>query len=304
FILLFLLSAVTPAIYAEDFISSKDMRDEITKTVKTEMDNQNDGLLRKGGDTDTDGGLINVISFSQDIVTKKGTPVTEKKECIAIVIDDAWAIVSGKCFLSKGDKLFPYAGEVNTSYNHSFSVFLGGSWNPVQPYLTKNLYLLRAVNESGVPLFEENHKANLAFVSAKDKEQFDSSFSNGTFEVNITKRKEAENVSHPYYGVEREIRDKKIKEIYLDSNDTIARVSSFPKLRAGDPLFYTQKGKKYLLGFAKAINHIDNAQKSNYKVRTDNVILLTGSDKQEIINKIKSVDPEAATRIEKRALVK
>ena len=72
------------------------------------------------------------------------------------------------------------------------------------------------------------------------------------------------------------------------------------KLRAGDPLFYIENGNKYLLGFANATNLWDNFDKT----RTDKVILLTESDKQEIISKIKSVDPIASKRIEKSILAK
>jgi hypothetical protein len=72
------------------------------------------------------------------------------------------------------------------------------------------------------------------------------------------------------------------------------------ELRAGDPLFYIENGKRYLLGFANAVNLWDNFSNT----RTDKVLLFTDSDIKSILDKIGSVDPEAQKRIRKNVLAK
>lgn len=322
-ILLFLISAVCPCIsaelYASDFIPGKDLRDEITKTVKTEMDNQNTEYK----EPINSGGLVNVIKFRQEIFTEPsiysaGNKSLENndKECIAIVIDDSWAVASKKCRLSQGDKLGNISGTVEKASASNFRViFLDRIYN-ADSYAVGNVFLLRVVNKDGNPVFAAAPKANLAFAKSANITEFVDNFKDGYFEVNRTDKHKAahddgqhhawEDNFHSYYGVGRNTYEKEIKEVYKDdkTNNIIARISaSFIRgklLRAGDPLFYIKNGKRYLLGFANATNLWDNFDNT----RTDRVILLTNSDTRQIWEKINSVDPKAAKRIQDNLLVK
>ncbi len=316
FTLLFMFSVICPTAYVElhanDSILNKEMRDQITQTVKSEViDNQELGTI---DNNPIPGGLINVIFFRQDISTTGDKYVsTDKKECIAIAIDDAWAVASKKCQLSKGDKISPLPGEVETVSTSNFRIIINNRIYKVDNYETKNLILLRAVNENGNPLFSLGAKPQLAYVSANYVHGDD--FLDGSFEVNRTDRKKAayddshgsyEDNFHPYYGVGRTNYPKTLKSFNYDKNtqNLFARISTSwiggKELRAGDPLFYIENGKRYLLGFANAVNLWDNFSNT----RTDKVLLFTDSDIKSILDKIGSVDPEAQKRIRKNVLAK
>ena len=318
-ILLFLFSTmctiISTELYANDVVINKEMKSQIAQTVKSEVADNSAIEIKDSGYNA--GSLVNVIFFNQEITTENGNYVpNSNKECISVVIDDAWAVASKKCVISKGEEISPSSGIADRVSSSNFRIVLNDILHKVPAYETKNLILLRAVNENGNPLFASIANADLAFAPTADLVKFVSYFLGGTFEVNRTKEKKAahddghygawEDNFHPYYGVSRKTYEKKIKAVYRDPNTknlmaTISATLVSPRLiRAGDPLFYVNNGKKYLLGFARATNLWDNFDNT----RTDRVILLTNSDKKEILSKIKSVDSEAAARIEKNIFVK
>ena len=103
----------------------------------------------------------------------------------------------------------------------------------------------------------------------------------------------------PNYNVGRTTYPKTIKSFeYKESEDRIfVRVSKSwiaPKeLRAGDPLFYVENGKRHLLGFGYATNLWDNFDGS----RTDKVYIFDYSDIRDIFETVRSVDKAAEARI-------
>ena len=319
FTFLFLISAVCPLIAAEFYdnvISNKEIGNMLNKNIQAEVVDSKDA--ESDENLGANSGLVNVILFHQEIYTEGGREVTHpKKDCVSVVIDDAWVIASKKCLLTKGDNISPLPGRVESSYISRFRVVLNGKTYKVaekNQLTTKNFFLLKVTNENGNPVFSVSPKANLAFASSSDKAKFDKEFAGGTFEINRTDKHNSihddghhavwEDNFSAYYGVGRESYEKEIEALTQEGDNIIATVSStwvYPKLlRAGDPLFFIKEGKRYLLGFGNAVNLWDNFDKT----RSDKVILLTKSDKEEIIKKIKSVDSKAAARIEKNSLVK
>lgn len=327
FTLLFLASCISPVFSAENVISSNEIRNEINKTVKTQIENDSN-FAYFGNKSDSSDSLIKIIKFDLSVLgesrlygdqsydNNKNIP----NECIAVVIDDAWAIASKTCRLYKGVKINRTVYTVKEANTSNFRVLSRKGkkssddvWSKVRSYELNNFFLLNAVNNNSNPLFSSDEKANITFTNTADINQFKSDFSDGIFNVNRTDKHTAgttdtgdayEDNFHPYYGVGRANYKKEIISLSKEANNTIATVSSTwikPKLlRTGDPLFYIENGQKYLLGFGKAANLYDNFDAT----RTDKVVLLTNSDKDEIINKIKSVDPDSAARIEKDILVK
>ena len=309
--LLFMFSVICPA-YASDALLDNEMRDQIAQTVKAELeDNQK---MQVTGDNPVASNLINVIMFHQEITTEGGKFMsTDKKECIAIAIDDAWAVASKRCHLSKGDKISPYPGTVQDVSTANFRIIINNHIYKVTNYETKNLILLRAINENGNPIFSLGSKPQLAYVSAEHVHIDD--FLGGTFEVNRTDRHKAayddshdayEDNFHPYFSVGRTTYEKTLKSFNYDkkTKNIFARISTSwiggKELRAGDPLFYVENGTRYLLGFGNAVNLWDNFSGT----RTDEVLLFTHSDIKDILDKVGSVDPEAQNRIRKNVLAK
>ena len=312
FTLMFLLSAIGSAVYAENLIDSKDMRDEISKTVKTEVADNQGAKIKATNDYDIAGSFVNVIFFRQDIVTESGKSVSnDNKDCVAVAIDDAWAVASKKCRLSQGDKIAPLPGTVKNVSTSNFRIVINDRAYKVDAYETKNLLLLRAVNENENPLFSLDFKPKLAYAYELDFE--DGRFNKGFFEVNRTNIHKAayddshdvyEDNFHPYYKVGRKTYKKEVKSVH-ENNTTkniYAKISTSwiggKELRAGDPLFYVQDGRRYLLGFGNATNLWDNFSNT----RTDNVLLFTYSDIADIVNRIESIDPAAKNRIWKNIL--
>ena len=215
--------------------------------------------------------------------------------------------------LSKGDKISPFPGIVKDVSTNNFRIIINNRIYTLTNYETKNLILLRAVNENGNPLFSLNFKPKLAYVSAKYANKGD--FLEGTFEVNRTDIHKAayddshdayENKFHPYYGVGRTTYTKTLKSFSRDdkTGNVFAKISTSwiggKELRAGDPLFYIENGRRYLLGFGNAVNLWDNFSDT----RTDKVLLFTHNDIKDILNTIKTVDPKAEARIRKNVLAK
>lgn len=321
FTFIFMLSAMCTLVYAEDFVFDKEaVKQEIDNAIKTEVA---DNTQLKSSDDNSLPGLVNVIFFHQEVFNapskySEGNKLVENrnKECIAIVIDDAWAVASKKCLLSKGEKMEPIPGTVERSNASNFRVIFSGKTYNADSYAVGNVFLLRVVNKDGKPVFASAPKANLAFAKSADISEFINYFKDGIFEVNRTNKHKAghddgqhnafEDDFHSYYGVDRTTYEKEIEEIYKDNktNNMLAQVSStlfYPKLlRAGDPLFYVENGQKYLLGFANATNLWDNFDGT----RTDKVILLTYPDTRLIWEKVNSIDPKAAKRIHDNILVK
>lgn len=301
FTFIFMLSAMCALVYAEDFVFDKEaVKQEIDSVIKTELADGGKAVRAKEIK-----GVVQVIRFNQDIVTRGNKNVSNpNKECIAVVIDDEWAVASKKCRLAKGDKLGDIPGTVDSSSSYNFRIIIGSKEVPVKSYELDNVFLLRAQN------FKFNDKANLVLTS--DLSALMDSFKDGKFEVDRTNKHRAayegqhatyENISS-YYGVGRKTYEKDIESVYKDNktDNMLAQVSStlfYPKLlRAGDPLFFVKDGQKYLLGFGNAVNLWDNFDGT----RTDKVILLKNT--RLIWEKINSVDPKAAKRIHDNLLVK
>ena len=319
FTLFFLVSVLGPALFSGNIVTNKEMKETITKTVKTEIEgNYAPKHVTFGSEDPT--GLINVIQFRQNIYNapskysdgNKYVEDLQEGECIAIAIDESWAVASKKCLLAKGEKMKPIPGTVGSSSASNFKIIVSGKTYTADNYKVGNVFLLRVVNEKGTPIFLSAPKAGLAFVKSSDESEFKNNFEDGYFEVDITDKHTSayadfhnayEDNFHSYLGVGRKSYKKEVKEVYKDdkTKDILAQVKS-AKLRAGDPLFYIENGNKYLLGFANATNLWDNFDNDN--TRTNKVILLAESDKQEIISKINSVDPVAGKRIEKSILAK
>lgn len=308
FTLLFVLFAICPV------ISGQEMREQITQAVKAGVkDNQEAKPDELNANSDVNR-LVNVIFFRQDIVTEGGASLTnDNKECVAVVIDKAWAIASKKCRLSKGEKVSPAAGTVDSAYSSNFRIILNNRSYKVAHYETKNLFILRAIDENGNPLFKDNPQVNLAYTWEKALPE---DFREGAFEVNRTDKHSAkkddgshnswEDNFHPYYGVARRTFPKEINSFRYDKKiqSVFATISASliygKEVRAGDPLFYIERGKKYLFGFANATNLWDNFPHT----RTDKVLVFTFSDIKEMTEKIQPIDRDVALRIRQNMLFK
>ncbi len=328
--LMFLMAAMIPLsveLYAEDAINTKEIESTITKAFKSEISNESWGKDEVGVNY-TDNGMIKVFRFDQNIEGE--SYLLEDKfydnvdsishECIAIVIDDAWAVASKKCRLSVGDRINSTSFKVKTVGIYNLRVLYSKGkkpsadiWASVKRYDTNNLFLIYAIDKNSNPLFHQSAKAKLTYNTTKDIDKFNSNFAQGAFEVNRTNKHKSdtgdagdayEDNFSAYYGVERKNYPKTIKSLDEDNKQVLAKLSTTwiggKELRAGDPLFYVENGEKYLLGFANATNLWDNFSNT----RTDKVILFNYADVREIFDKIKSVDPEAAARVEKNLLVK
>ncbi len=311
FILLFMFSLTLPAISAQPLNS--EMKN-IVKDVKVSMDKLETEIKTVDNYKDTDDSLVNVIFFRQDLITEGGKSMSNNnKECVAIAIDEAWALASKKCRLSKGDNISPDPGTVKSVSTGNFRIIINDRAYKVANYETKHFILLRAIDENGNPLFL-GHEPNLAYVSAEYLHKDD--FLGGTIEVNRTDINKAahdtqhnawEDNFHPYYDVGRTTYPKTLKSFNYDkkAGNLFAKISTTwiggKDLRAGDPLFYVEKGKRYLLGFGYAINLWDNFENV---ARTDKVLLFTHDDIKDIFYTIRPIDLEASNRIIENVFIK
>ena len=165
FALMFVFSLICPSIFAEN-IADNEMRNQIAQTVEAEIADDVESGFGCSTDYDIAGGLVHTIFFQQDITTEGGKFVSNPaKDCVAVAIDDAWAVAYKKCVLSKGDNISPLPGKVKEVSFGNFRIVVNGRSYPVASYNTRNLILLRAVNENGNPLFSLYVKPKLTCLS-------------------------------------------------------------------------------------------------------------------------------------------
>ncbi len=301
FITLFFVSLFCPII-ANDLID-KEVISEIGEIVS-------EGVIDVKEEKDSSSGAseksVARIVFTQTVnaeMTTYDRPLVNKyKDCVAVIIDDAWAIASKKCKLAPGDKTY-VAGEVIdvsvSDFKIEFNKKLYKADNVVE--LT-NVFLLKITNENGNPLMVNTPKARLFFVPVNKVNSRWFADILGEYKVNRTDRNTpAYDAAHDKiqdnfqpYKTGRTLYTKGIKDFYVKGNNVTVTLDWIKQVRAGDPLFYLANGKEYLLGFGKAVNLDDRKEEA----RSYEVSLLTDLDKNEILNNISAIDKKAAKRIE------
>ena len=308
FLVMFLFaSALCPVLSAELFanegmLDQKIMK-EITQSVKGDFqDEQNN---KKDFSLNASKEAVARIIFKQtlNVTDSYNDLVNPNKDCVAVIIDDAWAIASKRCRLNKGDDTHVAGKVTNVSvsdFKIEFNKKLYKADNVIE--LT-NVFLLKITNENGNPLMVNTPKARLFFVPAnKVNAKWFADILEGEYKVNRTDRNtpayddahnKIEDNFQPY-KTGRTLYTKGIKDFYVKGNNVTVTLDWIKQVRAGDPLFYLSNGKEYLLGFGKAVNLDDRKEEA----RSYEVSLLTDLDKNEILNKISAIDKKAAKRIE------
>ena len=308
--MLFFVSVFCPVLSAElfasDGIPDAKMMKEITQSINND--------LQEGQNNDQDVSLnasekaVARIVFTQTLgVTDSYKDlVNNYKDCVAVIIDDAWAIASTKCRLSVGDETRT-AGQVTDVNVSNFRIELNKKlYKVTETYELKNVFLFRLLNENENPLLINFPKARLFFVPQKaaDARYFaDLETAGGEYKINRTDRNTpAYDAAHDRiednfqpYKTGRTLYTKGLNSVMVSGNNVTVTLDWIKAVRAGDPLFYIANGKEYLLGFGKAVNLNDR----NEEARTYEVSLLTDFDRQEILDKITTIDAKAAKRIEK-----
>ena len=303
FTTLFLSSLLCP-IMANDLIDKKvrnEVNDWLSESITAEQEEKDSsfGASNKS---------VVRIMFTQSIEATDSVRTLENhyKDCVAVIIDDAWAVASKKCRLAPGDNTH-FAGEVSNVWVSDFKIKVGKKFQKVtDSFELKNLFLFRVLDEGKKPLFANSVKAKLFFVP-QDVDLNSLTGKSGKYMVNRTdKNHPAYDEAHGKiednfqpYNTGRTLYTKGIDSIYRDKNGNVGVVLDWIKqVRAGDPLFFVEGGREYLMGFGDAVNLPDGRDGA----RAYKVSLLTDSDKNEILNQISKVDKATAKRIENNSL--
>lgn len=303
FTTLFLSSLLCP-IMANDLIDKKvrnEVNDWLSESITAEQEEKDSsfGASNKS---------VVRIMFTQSIEATDSVRTLENhyKDCVAVIIDDAWAVASKKCRLAPGDNTH-FAGEVSNVWVSDFKIKVGKKFQKVtDSFELKNLFLFRVLDEGKKPLFANSVKAKLFFVPENKANAQWFATLEGEYKVNRTDRNtpaydaardKIEDNFQPY-NTGRTLYTKGLESFSKTKDGLIVTLDWVKQVRAGDPLFYLENGKEYLMGLGYAVNLDDRKEEA----RTYQVRLLTTQDEAEILSKVKSVDAKAATRLEKNIL--
>ena len=300
--MLFFLALLCP-VSANDLINSE-VREEVNKMI---IDGVAEGKEQKDSSLGASKDSVVRIMFKQTAYVEDSSKplINNYKDCIAVVIDDAWAVASSRCYLMYGDDTRK-RGKVIDVETENFKIQVGKDFKEVTDvFKLKNLILLRVLNKNNNPVFVNYAKAKLFFVP-QDVDAKSLTEKAGKYIVNRTdKNHPAYDAAHDRiednfqpYKTGRDLYTKGIESVSKTKEGIIATLDWIKQVRAGDPLFYIEDGKEYLLGLGYAVNLDDRESEA----RTDQVRLLTVQDQEEIINKVRSVDEKAAVRLENNIL--
>lgn len=225
-------------------------------------------------------------------------PVSSRKECAAVVIDNQWLLASKTCkvldpkvviTLSNGGTCEPSIIDNCKVLSRSVSdtkIEVAGKKYPVEIALDGEQILLFARDKDLVKQLSLLPKANVLFVSPKSSP---SDFRKFDFFVN---RKS-------YLFDIKEVQEREIASLCISTACINVKYAFFhTDAQAGDPLFVTENGNDFLVAFNSAQNYTDG--KNDRKSRE--FIMITAKDISAIKKVIGAKTPSALASLNKRIM--